>query len=323
VTRPIPAFLKPPLRWADRHVSRVPWANLGPLSRYWARTIPPRTPPVLVLSLPRSGSSWVGNTLGAADDALYLREPVTQPFLAGMPAGHPSVFEVDPDAPPEAYRRFAERAFAALPAFPRGIVRSPRQWALGRRRARRLVVKEVNPLALAWLVGAFRPRIIYLVRHPAAVAASFARMGWTGAGLTARFTPRTVAAAGIDPGRFDGSFWAGHGAFQALTLRVARQVLDGYADCRWVRYEDLCTDPEGVFRTLADFAGLAWGPGIERAITAQGEAGRGRTDDPYDTHRDSRAMAEAWRGSVPEAEARAVRDAYLAFDPAFYGPEAW
>jgi hypothetical protein len=76
------------------------WAPWGPVSRLIARSAPPLCPATLVISLPRSGSSWVGKTLGLSDTALYLREPITQSYLRRFGYSNPSVFSVNPGAPP-------------------------------------------------------------------------------------------------------------------------------------------------------------------------------------------------------------------------------
>src|SRR4051812_45313414 len=83
-------------------------------------------PPVLVLSMPRSGSSWVGSVLGAAADAAYLREPLTE--IHARRRGGASFFEVDPAAPPDGYRRAGAVAFAGVPRFSAAVVAHREQW---------------------------------------------------------------------------------------------------------------------------------------------------------------------------------------------------
>jgi hypothetical protein len=58
------------------------WAKAGGLSRWAARCWPLQQPPVLIISLPRSGSSWVGSTVGSAAHAAFLREPLTRAYTA-------------------------------------------------------------------------------------------------------------------------------------------------------------------------------------------------------------------------------------------------
>jgi hypothetical protein len=261
-----------------------------------ARIIWPLEPALLILSVRRSGSSWVGGTLGLAKDALYLREPITQMRLAG--GAKETLVEVNPAAPADEYREPAEMAFAGLPAFPRHSIKLPEQWRLAERRKRRLVVKEVNPLACAYLVGRFRPRLIFLVRHPAGVALSFCKQGW--------WSP-------------DSMTWEEMGARQGAMLRAALDVLEDYGDYRVVRYEDLCLDPLARFRDLFAFAELAWGDDIVAHI--QNETSGGDRADPYSTSRLSRSMPRAWSRAIAPDALEQLRKGYAARRVPWYEAE--
>src|SRR5437016_2265272 len=87
-------------RWQQmlRERSPVGWAQFGAASRLLGRAWPPAGPAVVVLSLPRSGSSWVGQTLGLAPEAAYLREPLDQLFLAR--GGRDALHVFKPGHPP-------------------------------------------------------------------------------------------------------------------------------------------------------------------------------------------------------------------------------
>lgn len=297
----------------------VPWARFAPL-RTVARRRSPRTPPVLVCSLPRSGSSWVGEVLGGASDALYLREPITQTWLG---PGRRTIFAVDPAAPPADYAAAADAALAGIPVFPRNIVRKPEQWEMTARAERRVVVKEVNPMALSWLRAAFAPRTILLVRHPAAVAESSRRLGWTEidpAGQAAMFLSGPLARWRDAFAPAD-DFWTRHGVLQGAATRVALDATAGAGDCRVVAYESLCADPLTVFRDLFDFAGLTWTPGVEGAVAARSGAAGDRAD-AYGTVRDSRGMIDRWRRDVTAADAARVREGWRRFDLPWYADGA-
>jgi hypothetical protein len=244
---------------------------------------PTAGPPVLVLSLPRSGSSWVGETLGFAPDALYLREPISQgdPLFARLG----TVFT--PGDHPEALARqrvLADRAFAGIPAFGPEIVRFPERWGWRDRPGRRVVVKEVNPLAGAWYAARYRPRIVFLVRHPVAVALSWSRKGW------------------IDERP---ESWAAQARLQAESLRRATAGLADHPALRVVAYEDLCADPEGEFRELFAFAELSWTDAT--AAYVEGHTRRREAGDVFGTSRPSRLMPAAWRGRVGDHLVAAVR----------------
>ena len=285
------------------------WGRWGPLSAVLARAVRPSGRPVLIVSLPRSGSSWLGAVLSAAPTALYLREPVSERRRA---AGAPhTVVPIDPSRLDPIVAAASALAFAGIPAFPRGVLAAPRRWSLHRRGRGRLVVKEVNPLALAYWVEAYRPLVILLVRHPAAVALSYRRLGWLG-----------NPDISMDPGRPGASVWEACGYRQAHVQGEALRALRGYPDHRVVRYEDLCLDPLEEFQSLFAFAGLRWGAEARRAVEAR-RAGGDRAAT-FDTHRDSRQMADSWRGALSAAETEDLRRGYQRVRlPWYRAPEDW
>lgn len=279
----------------NQEVSPVIWARWGFASRYIAKLWKPHNPPVLVLSLPRSGSSWVGEMLGAATDALYLREPVTQGDAMFYHLGtviDPNALEIEP-----VYRSLADKAFIGWPDFEDSIVRFPQQWRLIWRRPRRVVIKEVNPLACAWYAQHYQPRIVFLVRHPAAVATSWRKLGWLG--------------SSVDD-------WAKNGAHQGRALRAACDALAQYALHCTISYEALCLDALSEFKRLFDFAGLIWDDQIRERIRRKSQ---GEWVDGEHTSRVSAKMIDAWRNDVEADLLAALKEAYLPFDLPWYCDE--
>jgi hypothetical protein len=271
----------------------VPWARHGWASRLLARLIAPQRPPLLILSLPRSGSTWVGATLGLAGNALYLSEPIN--VVRQLRGNRPVMQQLVGGRPPADYARLARLAFAAVPAFPRAAVPHLGQWRLGERRQRRPVIKEVNPLVAAWLVGQFRPRVILLLRHPAAIALSYQQLGWSDAP------------------------WDRLGERLAKALAEAWRILATYPDSCVIGYEELCLEPEATFRRLYDFAGLAWSDSISDFIR------RNTTEDAAKpVTRRSQEMPWRWKNRVQRDELAALRSAWLASDlPWYRADEEW
>jgi len=264
-------------RWQvlTRDRSPVRWAQFGAVSRLVGQALPTAQPAVVVLSLPRSGSSWVGQTLGLAPNAAYLREPLDQLYLAQ--GGGEALHAFEPGAPPAVYQRAAALTFSGVPAFPRrlGIVSNPQQWSLAGRRRRRVVAKMVNPFIAPWLLQAYAPRLIYLVRHPAALALSFRSLGWWSS----------------DPDIWLKVGRSYHAAHQALLNAGA-----GHATVRVVQYEALCREPLRYFRELFEFAGLTWTEPIAAAISKQTSGGD--DGDPYSLARSSQAQIDKWRSKI-------------------------
>ena len=277
----------------QRVAAPVSWVRKAPWTKWLTRVLRTRQPAVMLLSLPRSGSSWAGEALGCATDALYLREPVTQSDRLFHDLG--TVFAIDRPDLDERYERSARKAFGGWPDFDPGIVRFPEQWALTRRRSQRLVIKEVNPYACGWHIDRYAPKVVLLVRHPAAVALSWQRKGW------------------VSP---NAESWAWNGRHQGKALRAALDSLTPYEAQRVVMYEDLCAHPISSFKTLYKFAGLTWDMRSEQFIGERTQ----RQDDgnTWDTSRNSQEMIHAWRRDAVPAHVRALHQAFSEFELPWY-----
>ena len=225
---------------------------------------------VVLIGLPRSGTSWVGSVLGSSPSVEYLREPVTQSWLD---AGHPSPL-VDPKDD-DGYRHHATQILASTES--------------------RRLIKEVNPLLVPVLVEESRLQVIVLYRHPCAVALSYHERGWTGLNLEERF--------GVES---SGDFWHDHGAYQALLLRPAVASL---ADpLGLVSYEDLTHDPLIGFAELATRLGLEWGEssvGHLRSTLASDDR-----SDPYALQRDAAQARDRWKSVLTRGQQDGVVAGY-------------
>lgn len=272
--------------------------------------------------MPRSGSSWVGATLGSAADAAYLREPLTQYWARGR--GKPAVFEPDGTDVPASYRRDADLAFMGVPRFPGDVVRDSRQWR-PTGRGRRVVVKEVNPLAVRWLVETYRPRLVYLARHPGAVAESTTRQGWQVHGYGELFTAARRGTGELREDEVGDDVHTRLGAVQAHAARWVLDVVDRAAsygvEARIQSFESLCLDPLGEFRALFDFAGLRWDDTVADAVRARSEGRDAPGDEPVS--RRSADLPDLWRSRLSAEQTAAVRRGWELFDPPLYGPETW
>ena len=295
----------------------VMWANFGLIGRWVAQAMEPGRLPILILSMPRSGSSWVGKMLGSAQEALYLREPINQSMLEHTDL--PTLFEVSSRDIASNVRPLAEDVFAGYPAFDRGIVKQVDQWSLTRRKEKQVIIKEVNPFFYPWLSESFDFKTIYLVRHPGAVASSFNRLGWRSGLLRCLPAVREQIEE-----RHHESFWAKHGAAQAIASRTVMDALREQDQRRYqvVRYEDLCRRPEGAFRELFGSVGLNWSEQDRERVERHTTATNARREKTYDTRRKSSEMVGAWRDDISKDQLRDLKEAYLHYNPPLYA-EGW
>ena len=295
-------------------LSKIPWAR-----ELIAAVLPLKRPPILVASLPRTGSSWIGRILGASENALYLREPMTQSYLGRF--GPPPIFEWGMCRNRRAFDRYAALAFRGIPHFDGAIVADPHQWTISDRRDKQVVLKEVNPLILQRLWERFQPKIVFLVRHPVPVAQSFHSLGWTSDQFRTRFLPETLAAFEQEhalPEETD--TWEQSGAFQAITQNLVSNSLSGI-DHLVVRYEDICDEPVVAFGKIFEFCGLPFSAGVREEIERSSQARARYMPGTYDTARNSLDMKDRWRRDIDPQHVEQVRRGYFAYRPIFYRDE--
>jgi hypothetical protein len=297
--------------------SPVLWTNWGVLSEILAKRIPPKQPPVVILSMPRSGSSWVGEILGLSPSSLYLREPITQTHLKMVQEGSPSFFEFDTHCLPEGYASAAANAFSGLPLFSRWITKKPDQWNLSKRKNKRILIKEVNPYLLKWFITDIKPKIIFLMRHPVAIASSFYRNGWDGKQFEFRYTHTTLKERVPEYSHFTHSFWAEHGALQAFMIKDVLSTAKDYKDLVIAKYEDLCTNPTAEYKKLFDFAHLEWNSSIEKTILEKCSP-KDINNDFFSTQRNPNYEKDKWKKEVAPDNILELKQAYLSFDPPYY-----
>jgi hypothetical protein len=231
-----------------------------------------------------------------ASNALYMREPINK--MENARGNKNALRPIGAEPPPE-FQATSEQAFSGLPDFPPLVIHIPQKWRLADRRKRRLVIEEVMPLACAYLIRRFRPQLIYLVRHAAAVALSYCQLGW--------WSPEKIS-------------WYEMGATQSRISQEVLGQLDQYLNKRLIFYEDLCANPTQCFVELFSFAGLAWGDHITTHI-AEATSG-GTRSKAYTTARLSREMQRARTREIKPEALQQLRAGYESVTLPWYKAES-
>ncbi|WP_182440226.1 sulfotransferase domain-containing protein [Colwellia sp. RSH04] len=216
--------------------------------------------PVLLLSMPRSGSSWIGSILGQSNNVRYLREPATTSYTLSKP-NRISVFDQLSCEDWSIYKSYLDMAFSSKPNFTSGVIPFPKQW-LSPENDKKLVIKEVNPLLIPYY-QTIPAVLIYLIRHPFSIFKSYQALKWKPKDVLSRkVAPKTleqilcqnpkILQQGLDyqMGYLQG--WVE--GFVKSTLRNS----NNHSQVKVVRYEDVCKDPQQEFRTLYSFAGISF-----------------------------------------------------------------
>lgn len=264
-------------------------------SELLARLFPFKLPPILLLSFPRSGSSWIGKILGASPDLAYLREPVHQGFQERfeVPALiHSGEFETDLrcctrfDAAWLAhYRLCADKAFAGIPPVrAEDVIDDLHDLRFLHRHKKHLLIKEINPFMTEFLVKRYAPRVVFIIRHPAAIADSFERMGW------------------IEGDYEEFGYIYGTSLADAMTSA-------GASTAATLVYEDVAAAPARQFTELYSALGIRPPAVFEDLISAFCE-NRAPDDHPYGIRRTSRNEALKWQRQMSREKYEAIMRGY-------------
>ncbi|HEY3724957.1 MAG TPA: hypothetical protein VGN59_16525 [Acidimicrobiia bacterium] len=298
---------------------------------------------LLIVGVPRSGTTWIGRTLGATDEAAYVNEPdgFRDPlaFRTMLALGENPILEPGADSPDAerlwagalaggrtagtARDRVARLLFERTPLDDLRAARA-RGRATGRAGlaaklavarvpepgATRVVVKSVqSALAVEWIVDRFRPQVLLVERNPFNVLASWAELGYV------RNPRETAAIAAFARRRWDleaPDADAPHLALQAFLFGVLSSALRESAahHSDWVRtrHEDLCVDTVPRFRALAAELGLLWGERAEHFVTDSDQDGT-----PYRTQRRTEDQPDRWRERLDAEQVGIIRETLARF----------
>jgi hypothetical protein len=292
---------------------------------------------LLVAGVPRSGTTWIGQTLGRTEGSVYVHEPDGDhdPFAFRARLGHGIAPALDADAVDRDYERLFAGAFAG--GRPAGTFRDKvarrlyggvaieqrwRAWLGGSVSptlrvvsqlavprvadpdASNVIVKSVRAeLAMEWLVARFEPRVLLVERNPLNVLASWIELEYVRdpreAAAVAEHARRSwdVAAPAVDEPRLV------HQTFEYGVLACAlREVAAGHDDWTVVRHEQLCTDPVAEFRALAATLGLGWTDDATEFLTASDRDGTG-----YQTNRRATEQPDRWRERLDDDQVATIR----------------
>ncbi len=286
--------------------------------------------PIFVTGNGRSGTTWIGQTLGRPADVLYYREPC-HPYRNGI---H------EDDAANRIWARYL-RPGDRDPFFERTLGHAFRGWfwpggghPLSDYRKRigarpRVLVKEVASfLSAEWVADRWDPQMLVILRHPGAYAVSVRNMDRPERELARLAVMRADEKLREDLiGDLEAHLARVETPLEAslatwgIRTRAALAALDRHPDWGRVHYEDVARDPVAGFRDLYVRLGLAWSDAIEAWIREKTTSTR---EGHFTTSRVSQERIDAWRHDLtPEEKDRARRVLEPFGLPVYSAPEDW
>jgi hypothetical protein len=300
---------------------------------------------VLIVGTPRSGTTWVGQTLGRARDAGYVHEPdgENEAFALKTKLRRPRHLELAPD---DEDRRLAQLWAGAFAGGVRGgslrarlaeryFDAAPRAQRLEARRSGRMpvrlrfalfcaeplgesrevehvVVKSVHScLCAEWIAQRFEPTVVVVDRHPLNALASWSEMNQGTDPVEYEHVSAvarrrwSITLPALDAPRI---------ARQAAFLGVLRGGLNEAANRhpKWLRvqHDDLLAAPEASFTRLCDAAGLQFSDASRAYLESANQPGEG-----YVTKRVAGTLAERWKRTLSEDDIALALQTLSIFPP--------
>jgi hypothetical protein len=315
--------------------------------------------PIHVAGMARAGTSWVAEMLRASGGFVHLNEPFNPKRPPGqspgilnapVPVGYIYVAEHNADAFRPALRdtfRFRYRHMAEL--------RKNRSWfdlakmgkyssafAMGAlRRKRPLLDDPYASLAAPWIAEEFDGQVAVLVRHPAAMVASYRKLGYRAHFRHFLDQPQLMADY-LEPWRADMEALvetddrvAQVATFWTMLHRVLAEMTDRSDRLHVVRYEDLCADPVDEFERLFARMGLEFNDAARAEVVRGTEGSSKNQSHAWRVSRhgglsrtafrpmDSRSMIWAWKDKISAGEAARIRAIAGPVAERFYGDADW
>lgn len=279
--------------------------------------------PVFITGNGRSGTSWIGETLGRANGVIYYREPC-----------NPSSRSFDDDSvwsrvvPPNGNDVYFEECLTEAFA---GFIPLKQPAHLGDLAKhvfldRQVVIKEVATYpSLEWVCGRWNPKVLIVMRHPCDYVMSVraADLDRTESsrllGLLAQECLRDtlLVSHAAHLATIHGGIETS-AAIWAIKNLVATDAMDRHPDWKVVKYEDVCQDPLREFQGLYKECGLEWTKKVAGWIQSKSES---ISPGAYKTSRVSKQQVGAWRTRASPGEVKQVRRVLEPFNLPFYQSE--
>ncbi|MGI9625794.1 MAG: sulfotransferase family protein [Longimicrobiales bacterium] len=302
-------------------------------------------PWVFVTGAPRSGTTFVGKMLSLPRSVDYIHEPFNP--HCGIPGLDTRFIWADGRAPwPEGDRLisplFDYRVKLRTGMYPeddwrRRVIktvvgsRGPfymRLAKLNRWRTDVVLTDPIGVLLTEYLAQRHGVSPVIMVRHPAAVAASYKRLGWPVRLEALRNQPELVERYFPDRDDLRSSGNVVEDAarlWRALHVVMADQ-LDRNPDWTVLRHEDLNASPVQTLRDLYDSLGLPWSESVGRRIeemTSGGNRAEAQGSKVQDFRRDSGALFQLRLKGLTEAERGTVLEVAGAVGSRWYSEASY
>lgn len=299
---------------------------------------------ILITGIPRSGTTWVGRMVAQAPQVRYIHEPfnITGRSCACGVKFDKWFYYISQENECRFLEHLSHTINPSVNHY--GLLNLTREvWSTRRVQPVRRYVKSFlrghrplikGPLALfsaAWLASVFDMEVIVVIRHPAAVVASYKQLNWSHPFshfleqpllMREHLAPFETEIRDFANNEYDLVDQA------ALLWKLTHYMILKYRQTRphwiFIRHIDLSRDPINGFQRIFSKLNLPFSDRNSQTIQNHSVAPNPtRSADPYSVKRDSKQMISNWKSQLTPAEIERVRARVEDISKEFYSDEDW
>jgi len=308
----------------------------------------PSIKPILVTGSHRSGTTWVGRILSAADNVVYIHEPFNITQYSGVFSLPSEFWFTYVSTGNEALvREYMSKVIGLeyelfrhvkqenrIADFLRVLKSYSTYWYRRKFTHPRVLLKD--PIALfsaEWLCDTYDLDVVVLIRHPAAFISSLKRLEWRHP--FDHFLKQTELMEDyLEPFRYQiiecvekprDIISQGIVLWNIFHYIIAK-FQDGRANWTFIRHEDISREPFNEFRRLFDKLGLSFSEKIQRIIACSTSASNpsGASDKSFDQLMlDSEQNIWNWKKRLTEDEINRIKNGVEPLASSFYCEADW
>jgi len=272
-----------------------------------------RQPPIYVVGMPRSGTTWIASILATARGIKYFHEPFNPD---NVPPSSPYWLKyVTRDSTDEDFSHYCRRAFQGQIAHPAvthtlALEYQKLPWWPGR-----ILVKDVHSyLALDWIDACICPITVTVIRSPYAIASSWFRLYGDcneilGETLVWLLKQERLYKDYLQPFesvlREAKDFWQRIGALWGASYYAISQQQEKHPHWIGIKHETLCLDPVSQYHQLFACLKLVWTAETENKLIASTTKDSGK---PYIPERVSQQEPDKWRSQLESTQVERIRE---------------
>jgi len=278
--------------------------------------------PILLTSLPRSGSTWVLKVLSSAPGIVSFFEP-DHLDMAGLGTNgmHPYIRGNDPD---EGYFNLYNRIFKGRPYRPFTFSQGYFLHYLNAFQSflpnRTVLVKSVYSLPnIEWISNNFSPTVVILLRNPFSVVHSIHRK-FPSARLKDLLPQEKLMQDYLEP--YKKTLQSADSIYEILASKIGayykiiEESSKNHPEWIILTHEELCEETFDGYKRLFDKLGLCWQNNTYDLIKILNKPKQ--SDDIKHVNRDLREEINKWQTQLSPEEIKVIWRYYSAFNCSYY-----